>query len=105
MNKRLEMLEKMVSAGGADSFARYALAMEYRKAGRAEDALACFDELRRTDAEYLAQYLMAGQMLLELGRAAEARVWLEQGVTVAQRQGNAKALGELQAALGEADGP
>lgn len=102
MNKRLEMLEKMVSAGSADSFARYALAMEYRKEERHEEALASFEALRGADPEYLAQYLMAGQLLLQLGRADDARIWLEQGIAVAGRQGNGKALAELQSALAEA---
>ena len=37
-NKRLAVLEKMVSAGNADSFAYYGLGMEYRKLGRVADA-------------------------------------------------------------------
>lgn len=102
MNKRLEMLEKMVSGGKADSFARYALALEYRKLGRLEDALDQFAALRDADAAYLAQYLMAGQILLELRRPAEARVWLEGGLEIAREQGDGKALGELESALQEA---
>lgn len=101
MNKRLEMLEKMVDGGAADSFARYALAMEYRKAGRTDDALRTFEALREADPEYLAQYLMAGQVLLEAARPDEARTWLEQGIAVARRQGNAKTLSELESALAE----
>lgn len=102
MNKRLEMLEKMVSSPNADSFARYALAMEYRKLGRSADALRAFEQLRERDGDYLPQYLMAGQLLLQEGRRDEARAWLEQGIAVARRQGNGQALGELESALAEA---
>lgn len=104
MSKRLDMLEKLVATGKADSFARYALALEYRKLGRLEDALTAFTALREADDRYLAQYLMAGQILLELRRPDEARVWLEQGIAVAREQGNAQALGELESALSDATG-
>lgn len=100
-DKRLAMLEKMVQSGSADSFARYALALEYQKQGRLDDALATFQQLRKADPEYLAQYLMAGQMLLDQERPEEARPWLEAGLALAARQGNAKAQSELETALAQ----
>lgn len=100
-NKRLLMLEKMLASGQADSFARYALGMEYRKERRYDEALGVFTELRAADADYLPQYLMAGQTLIEAGRAGDAREWLEAGVALARRQGNMKTLGELEGALAE----
>lgn len=103
MSKRLEMLEKMAKSGKADSFALYALAMEYRSAGRSQDALATFGELRSKDASYLPMYLMAGQLLLEEGRAADARGWLEAGVALATTKGDGKAKNELLAALAECE--
>jgi predicted Zn-dependent protease len=101
MNKRLTLLERMVQEKTADSFARYALALEYKKAGLSEKALQAFADLRATDPDYLAQYLMAGQMLIEQDRPAEARDWLEAGIAVAGRVGDQKALSELSAALAE----
>jgi predicted Zn-dependent protease len=103
MNKRLTMLEQMVAAGKADSFARYALALEYKKEGRADDALSTFESLRESDPGYLAQYLMAGQLLLEQGRKAEAAEWLRQGIPLAEQKGDSKALSELSDALAEAN--
>ncbi len=101
MNKRLEMLEKMTRSGQADAFAWYGLAMEYRRLERVDDALGAFESLRALDADYLPQYLMAGQLLIEAERSAEARVWLEQGRDVARAKGDGKTLGELEQALGE----
>ena len=101
MNKRLAMLEQLVASGKADAFARYALAMEYRKESRFEEALSAFRALRELDPEYLALYLMAGQLLIEHDRGADAVEWLEQGLEVARRRGDQKALSELQAALDE----
>jgi len=99
MNKRLEMLEKMTGSGQAEAFAWYGLAMEYRKLGRVADALTAFQALRTQDSEYQAMYLMAGQMLIESQRAADAREWLEQGIALARKRGDFKALGELEDAL------
>jgi len=99
MNKRLEMLEKLTSAGNAETFAWYGLAMEYRKLGRFDEAISTFQTLRSKDPEYQAMYLMAGQLLLELKRTSDAREWLEQGIAVAQKRGDFKALGELEDAL------
>jgi hypothetical protein len=102
MNKRLAMLEQMVAGGKADSFARYALALEYKKEGRIDEAVRAFESLRSSDAGYLPQYLMAGQMLIDCGRGADARSWLEAGIALARTKGDAKALGELQDALSRA---
>ncbi len=104
MNKRLAMLEKITAAGSADAFGWYGLAMEYRNEKRPEDALRTFETLRERFPDYLAQYLMAGQTLLELGNPQAAATWLRQGIAVAQAQGNGKALSELQSALEEAQG-
>jgi hypothetical protein len=102
MNKRLATLEKLTQSGSADSFAWYALALEYRKEGRTDDAVRAFSTLRERDAGYLPMYLMAGQMLNEADRSAEARTWLEQGIELARSRADSKALGELEAELANA---
>jgi tetratricopeptide (TPR) repeat protein len=99
MNKRLVMLEKVTSSAQADSFAFYCLGMEYRKEGRVDDAVATFASLRARDAGYLPMYLMAGQMLREAARLAEAAEWLEQGIALASEKKDSKALGELESEL------
>ena len=99
MNKRLAMLEKLTASATADSFAFYCLGMEYRKEGRVDDAVATFGNLRTRDADYLPMYLMAGQMLREAGRLAEAASWLTQGIELASQKNDSKALGELESEL------
>lgn len=99
MNKRLAFLEQHVATGAADSFAFYGLGMEYRKEGRVDDAVATFAKLKEKDPDYLPLYLMAGQTLIDAGRPAEAREWLETGIAVAQKKGDGKTLGELESAL------
>lgn len=99
MNKRLLMLESLVASGSADPFAWYGLGMEYRRAGRLEDALETFGKLRQRNPDYLPVYLMAGQALLDGRRPTEAREWLEAGIALARTQNAAHALGELESAL------
>lgn len=101
MNKRLEMLEKLVAEGKADSFGLYALALEYRREGRAADALATFEKLRERDPDYVPMYLMAGQLLLAESRPSDARAWLAAGVERATKKGDGKARSELLSALEE----
>ena len=104
VTKRLAFLEQAVRSGSADSFAFYALGLEYRKAGRIDESLGIFTELRARDEGYLPMYLMVGQMLTEAERKIEAREWLEAGIALAGERGDAKALGELESALGEVNG-
>ncbi|RYZ08209.1 MAG: tetratricopeptide repeat protein [Myxococcales bacterium] len=99
MNKRLAFLEQHCAAGTADSFAFYGLAMEYRKEGRIDDAIATFTRLREKDSAYVPMYLMAGQTLIDSGRSEEARSWLESGIEVARAKHDSHALGELESAL------
>jgi predicted Zn-dependent protease len=91
------MLQKL-TAQSADPFARYALAMEYAKLDRLDEALATFEALRAANPDYLPMYLMAGQLLIQRLRGPEACQWLDAGMELARRTGDAKALGELDAA-------
>lgn len=73
--------------------------MELKNAGRHEEAHAEFEELERRFPDYVAQYLMHGQLLSDMKRIEEARAVLSRGLAAAQKAGNAHALGELQQAL------
>jgi predicted Zn-dependent protease len=97
--KRLEMLEKVVASGHADSFALYGLALEYQAFGRTDDALRTFKTLRGRDPSYVAMYLMCGTMLTRAGRPGEAREWLESGILQARTKGDQHAQRELETAL------
>jgi predicted Zn-dependent protease len=104
-SKRLQYLLKLTASeqgqggGSGDAFAWYGLAMEYRGLERYDDALATFEALRTRAPEYVPMYLMCGQMLEKMGRAADARAWLAAGVEAARKRGDAHALGELEGAL------
>jgi len=99
MPSRLEVLEQLVSRGVSDPFPIYGLALEYRSAGREEDALRTFSLCRERFPDYVPQYLMAGQLCVKLGRPEEATKWLEAGIAAAQTKRDHHALGELESAL------
>jgi predicted Zn-dependent protease len=102
-NKRLQFLEKMTSEGSDDPLAWYGLAMEYRKLERIDEALQTFTTLRTRQPDYVAMYLMCGQMLAEASRKDEAREWLEAGIERARAKGDGHALSELESALSTLD--
>lgn len=94
-NNRVEYLEKLLASGKADSFARYALALEYEKAERPDEAVRVFSELRELDPSYLPMYFMAGQLLSRLGRIEPSLEWLRTGAELAKKKGDGKAYSEL----------
>ncbi|MDP3274380.1 MAG: tetratricopeptide repeat protein [Deltaproteobacteria bacterium] len=101
MSKRLAALEKMVAAVPSDPFVYYGLALEYRSAARLDDALGVFVTMRERFASYVPQYLMAGQILKELGRKDHAREVLTLGIQAARAGRDSHAAGELESALAE----
>jgi predicted Zn-dependent protease len=98
-SKRLEVLLKMTARDDADSFAWYALALEYKGLSRIDDAFAAFQKLRAKDDGYVPMYLMCGTMLVEANRRDEAKEWLAAGLDAAKRKGDTHASGEIEAAL------
>ena len=98
---RVETFKTFISRSPADPFPRYGLAMEYKGTGRLDDAWREFAELLEKFPDYVPTYLMAGGLLVALGRASEAAEVLGKGVEVAGRRGDLHAKKELEAALGE----
>ena len=96
---RIEAIQKIVAQSPNDPFPRYGLAMEYKNAGRAEEAHQAFAELETRFPDYVAQYLMHGNVLASLHKIEEAKGVYERGIAAARKKGDAHALGELQGAL------
>jgi tetratricopeptide (TPR) repeat protein len=96
---RIEVIKKIVAQQPNDPFPRYGLAMEYKNAGQADEAHAAFSELEERWPEYVAAYLMHGNLLASMHRLDEARAIFESGIAAARKKGDAHALGELQSAL------
>jgi predicted Zn-dependent protease len=99
MSSRLEQIRAMLAEQPDDPFLRYSLAMELRKAQQHEAALHEFQALMQMQPPYVPAFHMAGQMLVELGRDAQARDVLARGIAASHAQRNAHAADEMQALL------
>jgi tetratricopeptide (TPR) repeat protein len=97
-------LESLIARFPDKPFPRYGLAMEYKKAGRADDAVAQFKAALKLDPNYVAAYMHCGLALREAGRNDEAKTTLHEGLAVAQRVGNSHAAGEISGILQEMGG-
>ena len=93
------MLKEILAENPNDAFARYGLAMEYANTGDTTNALTEYGKIVELNPEYVPAYQMAGQLLMNLGRDADARTWFEKGIAAAQRAGNQHAVSEMQGML------
>lgn len=98
---RIEIFEETIKNSPTDSFAHYALAMEYEKAARFEDAIVMYQMIIGFDPDYVPAYQMSGQLFMRLGRLDDARKILSRGLTIAEKASNARAVGEIQGLLDE----
>lgn len=92
---RRERIEAMLAEQPSDPFLRYSLAMELDKEADHARSLARLRELMTDEPPYVAAFFMCGQQLARLGRAAEARAALREGIDEARRQGDTHAAGEM----------
>jgi tetratricopeptide (TPR) repeat protein len=95
----LEQLLPLLNSDPGDAFLRYAVAMEYGKQSRFEEALAEFAELTRRHPDYVAGYFMAGRMAKQKGNAEMAKGLYKAGIAAAQRTGDRHAESEISEAL------
>ncbi len=99
---RIAHLKTVLQQEPANTFARYALGMEYSSAGEVDSAVAQFRELVQQNPDYANAYFMAAQALArDPKRTAEATRWLEDGIAAARRSGNRHAESEMQQMLEE----
>lgn len=99
--ERVEQLRAILVQDPRNTFARYALAMEYMSAGETEPALREFRGVLEVDANYANAFFMGAQTLQRSERIAEAVAWLHDGIACAQRAGNRHAESEMQQLLEE----
>jgi tetratricopeptide (TPR) repeat protein len=95
----LDQLLPLLEANPDDAFARYAVAMEYAKQSRFDDALAQFGELLRRHPDYVPGYFMAGRTARQKGDVDSAKSFLKSGIAAAQRTGDRHAADEMNEAL------
>jgi Tfp pilus assembly protein PilF len=96
---RIEILSGFLEQDPNDSFSRYALALEYVKAGRTGDARREFETVLAKDPAYVATYFQLGGFYRSLGLKPEAEKTYRAGIVVASKAGDAHTQSELEGAL------
>ncbi len=96
---RIALLKEVLAADPANVLARYGLAMEFSKAGETDAAMAEFKRLIADNPNYVAAYQQGAQTLLNAERNDEARELLNQGIAIAERDGNSHAKSEMEGML------
>jgi tetratricopeptide (TPR) repeat protein len=96
---RIDILKGFLEENPNDSFSRYALALEYAKLERNDDALREFESVKKNDPDYVATYYQLGQLHQKMGQRHEAEKTFRTGITVAAKAGDEHTRSELEAAL------
>jgi cytochrome c-type biogenesis protein CcmH/NrfG len=99
MKTRREMLEEFVAQDPNDSFSRYALALEFEKESRPQEALPQLREVITRDPGYVAAYYHLGRLLAQIGLVEDARDAYRRGLDAAIASGDRRAGSEMQEAL------
>ena len=81
-----------------DSFVQHALALEYVKLNREEEAKQLFEELLAQNEKYVGSYYHLAKLLERTGDTQSAISCYQKGMQVAKEVGDNHAYNELQAA-------
>lgn len=96
---RIKKLAHLVRRNPADSFPKFALALELLKNNKVQKALALFESVYNQDPEYLGVYYHLGKLYESIDRNRDAEKCFREGITVAKNQNEHKTLSELTEAL------
>ena len=100
-NSRIENLKAILASDPQDTFARYALGLEYISVNDIEKAKNIFEEIYTLDPAYVATYYQLGKTYEQLGDEANARKIYEKGIFVARSQNDDHTKSELEQALND----
>lgn len=96
---RIEKLLEYMKTSDTDSFLQHALALEYIKIGKDEEARKLFNELLLREPTYIGSYYHLGKLLERAGDFDKAIKIYKRGIEEAQRAGDNHSRMELQGAL------
>ena len=94
-----EQLLEMLKTEPEDSFLNYALALEYAKSNDLLKAIELIENVLTKDENYLGAYYQLGKYYELINATEKAIATYTKGVTIAKKQNNRKAQGELSEAL------
>ncbi len=100
-SQRIENLKQILAADPDDTFARYALGLEYISSGEVNTAIEIFEEVKTLDPSYTAVYYQLGKAYELNGDEQSARKIYEKGVYVAASQNDHHTKEELEQAIND----
>lgn len=99
--ERIEKLLSYLKDTPHDSFLQHALALEYIKEGKDEEARLLLKEILEREPAYLGSYYQLAKLLERNGEIPDALFWYQKGMNMANSMGNRKTYQELYAAWEE----
>ncbi|NNE55769.1 MAG: tetratricopeptide repeat protein [Flavobacteriales bacterium] len=82
-----------------DAFLNYALALERMKKGEMHEAIQALEKLRDSQPDYLATYYQLGKLYEQVSQNSKALSAYESGLEIAKKQGDNKAVNEINEAI------
>jgi Tfp pilus assembly protein PilF len=98
---RIEKLNELLQASPNDNFLRHALALEYIKIGKDDEAKIFFENILTESPDYVGSYYHLAKLLERNGETQAAIEWYEKGMMAAKAAGDNHARNELQSAYEE----
>src|SRR6186713_1458289 len=98
---RIEKIKEMMAANPNDSFLCHALALEYIKLGKDNDARKLFESILENEPGYIGGYYHLAKLLERSGETNGAVKVYEKGMEVAKEAGDNHSLSELRSAFEE----
>ena len=100
---RIEKLKEYMKTADKDSFLQHALALEYIKVGKDEEARILFDEILKREPTYIGSYYHLGKLLERMGDSSKALHIYKKGMEMSKAAGDQHSYNELQAAYEDAE--
>lgn len=98
-HKNIQQLANFLKKNPADSFTKFALALELLKAEEITKAKFLFESVLKQDPGYLGVYYHLGKLYEHTDRYREAKDLYTRGMSFAKEQNNERTLSELKEAL------
>jgi Tfp pilus assembly protein PilF len=95
---RIEKLLEYMKTSDKDSFLQHALALEYIKIGKDNEARELFNDILLREPSYIGSYYHLGKLLERVGDTSKAIRIYERGMQEAKKAGDNHTYSELQAA-------
>ena len=95
---RIEKLLKFIEENDKDSFLQHALALEYIKIGKDQDARNLFNEILLREPSYIGSYYHLGKLLERQGETDRALRIYTRGMEESKKANDQHTYNELQAA-------